>query len=123
MHRLVRAYPIVLMVPLIALLAQSLYSQSTELGTVAGTVTDQAGAVVPNAGVKVINKGTNVARDVTGDSQGNFAARSLVPGTYRVEVSAPGFAQQVQDNIKLDVSAAVTLDFHLTVGQVNQQIE
>jgi hypothetical protein len=123
MHRLVRAYPIVLIAPLMALLAQPLYPQATELGTIAGTVTDQAGAVVPNASVKVINKGTNVARDVTGDPQGNFAARSLVPGTYRVEVSAPGFAQQIQDNIKLDVSAAVTLDFHLTVGQVNQQIE
>jgi hypothetical protein len=103
--------------------SRSLYAQSTELGTIAGTVTDQAGAVVPGASVKVINTGTNVARDIVSDTQGNFAARSLVPGTYRVEVQAASFAQQVQDNIRLNVSATVTLDFHLSVGQVNQQVE
>ncbi|MCU1292948.1 MAG: TonB-dependent receptor [Bryobacterales bacterium] len=107
----------------LAALPALLSAQSTELGTIAGTVTDPAGAAVPDANVKVIGEATNVTREVKTDSQGSFAARSLVPGTYRVEVSAPSFAQQVQGNIKLDVSATATLDFHLTVGQVNQQIE
>jgi hypothetical protein len=79
--------------------------------------------VVPNATVRVTNSGTGVARDVTTDSQGNFAARSLVPGTYSVEVTAPSFQKQVQSNIKLNVGGSVTLDFHLTVGQVSEQIQ
>ncbi len=107
----------------VALFPLLLSAQSTELGTIAGTVRDPAGSVVPNAEVKVTNQGTNDARAVTSDSSGSFAARSLVPGTYRVEVSAPSFSRQLQENIKLDVGAAVTLTFNLTVGQVNQQIE
>jgi hypothetical protein len=122
-YRLVRTLLSFLFIVALAVVPQFLQAQSTELGTIAGTITDPAGALVPDARVKVINKGTNVPRDVTSDAQGNFAARSLVPGMYRVEVTAPNFTQQVQDNIKLDVSAAVTLNFHLTVGQVNQQVE
>lgn len=107
----------------LAVVLPRLSAQSTELGTIAGRVTDPAGAVIPGVRVKVTSQGTNVVREVTSDSQGDFAARSLVPGVYRVEASAPSFAPQVQDNIKLDVSATVSLDFHLTVGQVNQQVE
>jgi Carboxypeptidase regulatory-like domain/TonB dependent receptor len=107
----------------LAVVLPRLNAQTTELGAIAGRVTDPAGAVIPGAHVKVTNQATNVVREVTSDSQGDFAARSLVPGMYRVEVTAPSFAAQVQDNIKLDVSATASLDFHLTVGQVTQQIE
>ena len=100
-----------------------LRGQATELGLIGGRVTDAQGGVVPNAAVKVVNTRTSVERGLTTDSQGVFSARSLVPGTYRVEVSAASFQTQVQDNIKLDVSATVTVDFHLTVGQVTQRVE
>src|ERR1700745_663699 len=81
------------------------FGQATELGTITGTAIDPAGAVIPGANVKVTNTGTNVVRETTTDGEGNFAARSLVPGIYKVEVSAPSFSTQIQDNIKLDVSA------------------
>jgi hypothetical protein len=102
---------------------QELWGQASELGQIAGTVTDQQGGVVPNANVKITNNGTQQVRETTSDGSGNFAVRALVPGVYRVEVSAPSFSTQIQDNIKLDVSGAVTLDFHLVVGQVSQQVE
>jgi len=103
--------------------AARLFGQASELGQIAGLVTDQQGGVVSGATVTVTNTGTSFSRQTTSDSQGVFAVRSLVPGMYRVEVSSPSFQKQVQDNIKLDVSASVSLDFHLTVGQVNQTIE
>ncbi|MBV9677959.1 MAG: carboxypeptidase regulatory-like domain-containing protein, partial [Acidobacteriaceae bacterium] len=106
-----------------ALYPSRLLGQATELGQITGRVTDPSGGVLQGATVKVINNGTSVERDVTTDSDGLFAARSLVPGTYRVEVSAPSFQTQVQDNIKLDVAAAVSLNFNLTVGQVSQRVE
>ncbi len=108
---------------LMALSSSRLFGQATELGQITGRVTDPQGGVMPNATVKVINNGTGVQRDATSDNDGFFAARSLVPGVYRVEVSAPSFQTQVQDNIKLDVAAAITLEFHLTVGQVSQRVE
>jgi len=100
-----------------------LYAQATELGTIAGTVTDPQNASVPDANVRVVNSGTGVTREVKTDGQGSFAARSLVPGTYSVEVASPSFQKQIQSNIKLDVGGALTLDFHLTVGQVTEQIQ
>jgi hypothetical protein len=108
---------------LAAAFSQPAFAQTTELGTITGTVLDPAGAVIPNANVKVTNAATNVARDTTTDSSGTFAARSLVPGNYKVEVSAPSFATQIQDNIRLNVSATVALTFSLTVGQLTQQVE
>lgn len=101
----------------------SLQAQSTELGNVSGNITDPAGAVISGANVKVTNQNTGVVREITSDASGNFAARSLTPGIYRVEVSSPSFSTQVQENIKLDVNATVNLNFHLTVGQVNQRVE
>ena len=100
-----------------------LTGQATELGTIAGTVTDPQSAAVPAANVRVINAGTGVAREITSDGQGNFAARSLVPGVYSVEVSSPSFQKQIQSNLKLDVSGAITLDFRLTVGQVTDVVQ
>lgn len=98
-------------------------AQSTTFGTILGTVTDPQGAAVPGATVRLTNTGTAVVREITTDGEGNFAARSLVPGNYNVEVTAPNFQKQVQENIKLDVAGSVTLDFHLTVGQVTETVQ
>src|SRR5690242_8437349 len=106
-----------------ALIPAQLYGQATELGTILGTVTDPQSAAVPSAHVKITNTGTGVARDVVTDNSGSFAARSLVPGMYSVEVTAPSFQKQVQSDIKLDVGGSVTLDFRLTVGQVSEQVQ
>ena len=103
--------------------AQSLSGQATELGTILGTVTDPQQAGIPGADVRITNTGTGATREVLTDPQGGFAARSLVPGMYRVEVTAPSFQKQVQDNIKLDVAGSVTLDFRLTLGQVSEQVQ
>jgi len=107
----------------IGLLPSKLFGQATELGTILGQVTDPTSSAVANANVRVINTGTGVVREVTSDSQGNFAARSLVPGTYSVEVAAPSFQKQVQSNITLNVGGTATLDFRLTVGQVSEQVQ
>lgn len=103
--------------------ALMLQAQSTELGNILGTVTDPQSALMPGVTVRITNNETGATREVTTDSNGGFAARSLVPGMYRVEVSSPSFQKQVQNAVKLDVGGAVTLDFHLTVGQVSEQIQ
>ena len=42
-------------------------------GSLTGTVTDPNGAVVPGASVKITNTATNISRESTTDSDGNFA--------------------------------------------------
>ncbi|MDE3110547.1 MAG: carboxypeptidase regulatory-like domain-containing protein, partial [Acidobacteriota bacterium] len=64
-------------------------------GRILGKVTDPSGAVVAGATVTVTNTGTNVARTLTTDSSGAWAAAALDPGTYSVRVTASGFTAAV----------------------------
>ena len=104
------------------LLPRATYGQATELGNITGTVVDPRSAAVPGATVAVVNIGTQVSRETTTDNEGHFAVRSLVPGTYRVDVNAKGFQKQGQE-VKLDVGLTATVDFRLVVGTMTQSVE
>lgn len=96
--------------------------QGTTLGRIVGTVSDPSGSAIPGAKVRALNTRTGVARDtVTGES-GNFSVLSLIPGIYSVEVTAPSFQRQVQDNLTLEVAGSISLTFSLTVGQVTETV-
>ena len=103
-------------------LAVALYGQGTTLGSIVGTVVDPSTSGVPAANVRVLNTGTGVAREVVTDERGNFSVVSLIPGVYSVEVTAPNFQKQTQENLRLDVSGTINLTFRLTVGQVTETI-
>ena len=57
----------------------SLYSQTSE-GRILGTVFDQTGAVIAGAKVTVTNTATNVSRQLTTTSAGDYVAPNLGPG-------------------------------------------
>lgn len=102
--------------------AARLDAQATTLGQIVGTVVDPSSSAVPNARVKVTNTATGVSRETATNTSGYFSVISLIPGLYSVEVTAPSFQRQVQENIRLDVSGSVSLTFQLTVGQVTESI-
>ena len=91
--------------------------------TLSGTVMDSSKATVPNAAILITNVQTGVARNVVSDGAGFYSAPNLLPGTYDVSVSAPGFSKLVQTGIKLTVGAEQVLNFSLNVGQVTQAVE
>ncbi len=74
-------------------------------GTLSGVVTDASGAVVPNAAVKGTNETTGQAWTAASGSSGEFQLQKLSPGSYSLEVSAPGF--QVFRANKIRVSAGI----------------
>ena len=78
-----------------------LFGQGTTLGQIVGNVTDPSGAGIPGAKVRAINTQTGVARQTVTTESGNFSVLSLIPGIYSVEVTAPSFQKQVQENLKL----------------------
>jgi hypothetical protein len=103
--------------------AAALCMAQSERGSITGVVTDASQAAVPNAPVKVVNMGTNAVTSVAATSSGEYSAANLGPGTYRVEVSTPGFQSAIIDGITLSAGATVRVDVRLQVGGVTQTVE
>src|SRR5512133_3551689 len=59
--------------------------------TVGGRVTDQQGGVVPAATVLVVSDESGVKQQTSTNAQGNLIVQFLLPGHYKVTVSAAGF--------------------------------
>ena len=91
--------------------------------TLSGTITDPSGSVVPNAQVSVRNTATGVIRTVAADTAGLYVAPNLLPGTYEVSVTAPGFSTTRQSNVELGVGAQQQLNFSLKVGETTQTVQ
>ena len=58
-------------------------------GTLTGTVTDPTGAVVVGASVTALETQTGVSQTAETDSAGIYRFTALLPGTYKVTISAP----------------------------------
>jgi hypothetical protein len=100
----------------------SAFAQGTSLGTIRGRVTDQAGAAVLNAAVRVTDLETNISRDLTTDSEGNYEAAALKTGAYQVTVSMNGFTTKVI-KVTLTSSDPVRADATLEVGGAVESVE
>jgi outer membrane receptor protein involved in Fe transport len=92
-------------------------------GTFTGTITDASGAVIPNAQVTIRNVATGVSVTTLANADGLYTAVNLLPGTYDVTISAPGFQTQVQSGITLTVGAQQVLNVTMQVGQQTQKVE
>jgi hypothetical protein len=67
-------------------------AQSGNAGVVRGTVTDPSGAVIPNAVVHLTNQVSGFDRTAATNSQGEFEFSNVPFNTYRIRISADGFA-------------------------------
>lgn len=92
-------------------------------GTISGTVSDSSGAVIPNVQISIKDVATGVARAVASDASGLYTAPNLLPGTYEITATAPGFATEVRTGITLTVGAQLELNLTMQVGQATQKVE
>lgn len=106
---------------LLAALTLPAFAQ-TNKGTIKGTVTDQNGGVVQNATVTVTNVGTNAERTVSTGNDGTYEVPLLDPGTYKVSVKAPSFAETTQENIVVQTSSTAVADITMGTGQVGGNV-
>jgi hypothetical protein len=89
--------------------------QGETTSAIAGSVADQSGATIPGATVLITGTGNGLKRSATTDSSGRFSLPQLKPGTYTVEVSAPGFESR-RRSIAAAVGQTQTVDFVLGVA-------
>jgi hypothetical protein len=92
-------------------------------GSIVGTVTDPSGGGVPNAKVTVSDMSKGTKFEVNTNESGNFTKGQLIPGTYKVEVEAPGFQKAVSQDIIVNVDQTARFDVAMAIGDVSQQIE
>ena len=88
-------------------------AQTSNTGAITGVVKDQSGAVVAGATVKAVNKATGNERKTTTSDSGAYELSALVPGDYRIEVEAKGFARYAQEPVTVNVLSRVSLDADL----------
>jgi hypothetical protein len=92
-------------------------------GTLSGTVTDESGAVIPNSQMLIKNLATGLVRSVATDAAGFYMAPNLLPGSYEVTVSAPGFSTEVRTGIALTVGSQQVLNLSMRVGKVTERVQ
>jgi hypothetical protein len=100
-----------------------LNAQSTTVSQLSGTVVDQTGAAVASAQVQVTNVDTNGTRITQTSDAGAFTFQNLDIGTYRLDVTATGFAKYEQTGITLEVNTNPSVLVSLKVGAVTQTVE
>jgi hypothetical protein len=94
--------PVSLILALILLVSCPVYAQVAG-ATLAGTVTDASGAQVSGAKVSIRNTATGVERHIITDSASFYSAPNLLPGTYDITVTAPGFSTYLRTGLNLTV--------------------
>ncbi|HEY1212815.1 MAG TPA: carboxypeptidase regulatory-like domain-containing protein, partial [Bryobacteraceae bacterium] len=92
-------------------------------GDLTVNVTDQNGAVVPNAKLELENSQAGISLSAESNSVGSHTFSQLRPGSYSLNVTAPGFQAQHVTDIALQLAQRANVNVTLTVGQLSQTVD
>ncbi len=114
--RTIERFSLILITATLGLWAQNPY------GRVIGRVMDSSGAVVPGCRVSLINTATGVPIATESDAQGNYEARNLIPGQYRLVAESPGFRRLERGPFEVRLGDVLTVDVSLELGAMTETI-
>ena len=114
-----------LLFPLLAVLISGVPPMRAQVTTasILGTVTDSSGAAIPNADISVKDLARNQEKTTKTSDQGAYRHDFLLPGEYRVAISAPNFSTHVQKRVSLNAGVPVTINAELSPGTVSESLE
>jgi len=104
------------LLPFAPLLAQ------TPPGSLRGQVVDPSGAAVSGATVLVVPAEGPSITTTTG-RDGAFEVKTLLPGTYTIQVFATGFAEFENKNVQVVAGSAAVVNVHLTIEVQKEKVE
>ena len=90
-------------------------------GSLVGTVSDASGARVPSAVIIIQASESSMERRANTNDRGEFRLADLAPGTYRVTVQAPGFAD-ANSTVIISVSTVRDISVVLNPASSQQQV-
>ncbi|RZU35649.1 TonB-dependent receptor-like protein [Edaphobacter modestus] len=92
-------------------------------GTIVGTVTDPNGRSVPGATVIATEIQTGTEHRQTTNNEGGYDLSGLLPGVYKVQVTASGFSLAEQADLNVRANLIVRVDEKLSVAGSSQTVE
>ncbi|HKE56078.1 MAG TPA: carboxypeptidase-like regulatory domain-containing protein [Pyrinomonadaceae bacterium] len=98
------------------------YSQSGG-STVRGTVKDPQGNVVSGATINLTNPEKNFSRTQSTNQDGIYVFTAVPPGTYKLEVEAPGFKTASASGLVALVDTPTVKDVQLEIGAVSETVD
>ncbi len=101
----------------------ALAQSQASTGQITGRVTDAGGGLVPGVSIVIRNPATGSTRTTRSDSDGNFQAPLLPPGTYEATAELSGFQKARATNINVTVGSKVTVNMTLKVGGLTEVVE
>ncbi|MGA8028938.1 MAG: carboxypeptidase-like regulatory domain-containing protein [Bryobacteraceae bacterium] len=97
-------------------------AQGETTSAIAGQVRDASGGGIPQAKVIISNNETGLKRTVQTDNAGRFQFPQLTPGTYTLQVTAPGFDDQQNNSVAAPLGRTQTVDFVLQLRKMKQEV-
>ena len=105
----------------ILLLSMALASPQSTNASIAGNVTDPSGQAIPNVMITAENTGTGITLTAVTNETGVYTFPSVQPGTYRLTAELAGFRKYVYENVTVNVSARLNMNFPLQVAGITQE--
>lgn len=105
----------------LCLFAATAFAQTSNTGTLVGTVSGPDGAI-PGATVTVVDNQTKKERTVLTNGEGGFNLSQLEFGTYTVKISAPGFKTYSATDLKIDAGREYSLSAGLEIGSIEETV-
>jgi len=97
-------------------------AQGTDLGVIRGTVTDQTHGRISRAHIELKDLGNGTSLFISSDSNGDYEAPDLKPGSYSVTVTLTGFAAYEVSPVLLRNAETKRVDILLTVANAVQAV-